>query len=318
LTSVWPRNRKLLVWLATLPALTATTAASAASPEVDSVGACPGREAVAAALAPVLPRGPLRPTLVAPRVVDLGDRFEVTAAGQRAEYLDPTRDCRERARVAAVFIALALDPPQLQSPPPAVQQPPAKVEVPSPPVTAPVEEPLAPAWVAAAAAARIDGASAGAGPAQTSLVAGAELRGAVGRGRWGVVAAAGAMAPVTARFGMVSVRQQRFPLRLGVTATTGGPGSFQLGGEVAVVVAPFTVRGEGLQGGTAALRLDIGARLAIALRSPAVAKRGIFFVEVHAEVFPRPYHLDVGPLGTVGTTSKLWVGAAIGAWFGGP
>src|SRR5215470_11477783 len=41
-----------------------------------------------------------------PEVNDLGDRFRVSAAGHVREYDDPTHDCAERARIAAVYVAL--------------------------------------------------------------------------------------------------------------------------------------------------------------------------------------------------------------------
>lgn len=319
-TVIRRRCFRRLMWLVALPSLAAPIPSLAASIEVEAAGRCPAQDAVAAALAPVLGREPARPLSAAPRVVDLGDRFEVTAAGQRGQYDDPARDCRERARIAAVFIALALNPPELQPSPPEPSAPtaPATAEVPLLRADVRGGEPAAPTWVAAGAAARLDGAAAGDDPAQTVLVGGGELRGAFGRRGWGVVATAGVLAPATARFGTIPVRQQRFPFSLGVTAIGAAPWGFQVAGDAAVVVAPFTVRGEGLQSGAAAWRVDVGARLALALRSPPLAKRSIFFLEVHAEAFPRPYHLDVGPVGTVGTTSKLWLGAAVGAWFGGP
>ena len=326
-TVIRRRCLRLLMCLATLPSVSAAAVATAAPAvgsegpaQVDAIGTCPGQEAVAAALEPVLRREPAPPLSVAPRVIDLGDRFEVVAAGQRAQYVDPARDCRERARTAAVFIALALNPPELPSPPPEPLAPraPATVEAAAPPSTVTGGEAAASTWMAAGAAARIDGAWAGDAPAQTILMVGGEIRGAVGRRGVALVATAGVLAPATARFEAVPVRQQRFPCSLGVTATGGTAGGFQVAGDAAVVLAPFTLHGEGLQPGAATLRLDVGARLALAVRSPPVAKRSIFFVEVHAEAFPRPYHLDVGPLGTIGTTSKLWLGAAVGAWFGGP
>jgi hypothetical protein len=44
------------------------------------------------------------------------------------------------------------------------------------------------------------------------------------------------------------------------------------------------------------------------------------FVDLHAEYFPRPYVIDVDPVGDIGTTGHLWVGASLGVGFetGGP
>src|SRR5216117_1300887 len=66
---------------------------------VQVVGACPARPALLQALAPALgpggqdaARGRGEPI----RVVDLGDRYEVAAAGQNRRYADADRDCDER------------------------------------------------------------------------------------------------------------------------------------------------------------------------------------------------------------------------------
>ena len=46
-------------------------------------------------------------------IVDLGVPYRIIAAGQVREYRDESRDCAYRARIAAVFVALAIDPAQL-------------------------------------------------------------------------------------------------------------------------------------------------------------------------------------------------------------
>jgi hypothetical protein len=43
-------------------------------------------------------------------LIDLGVPYRIVAAGQVREYRDETRDCAYRARIAAVFVALAIDP----------------------------------------------------------------------------------------------------------------------------------------------------------------------------------------------------------------
>ena len=46
-------------------------------------------------------------------IVDLGVPYRILAAGQVREYRDESRDCAYRARIAAVFVALAIDPAEL-------------------------------------------------------------------------------------------------------------------------------------------------------------------------------------------------------------
>jgi hypothetical protein len=48
-------------------------------------------------------------------VTDAGSRFTVRVRGRTREYLDAARDCKERTRTAAVFVALTLAPPEIDS-----------------------------------------------------------------------------------------------------------------------------------------------------------------------------------------------------------
>src|SRR5437660_611079 len=97
--------------LGPVAASTAATEAPGTGLVVEAAGQCPEREALLGALRPVLGEEALRSTSGVSRVSDLGDRFEVIALGQTRQYADPARDCAERARVAAVFITLAVNPP---------------------------------------------------------------------------------------------------------------------------------------------------------------------------------------------------------------
>ena len=82
-------------------------------PLVNVLGECPASSRLSLALAPVLRIAATSAPAVLPRVTDLGDRFEVAVAGQVGLYTDANRDCDERARIAAVFIALVLTPPMI-------------------------------------------------------------------------------------------------------------------------------------------------------------------------------------------------------------
>ena len=96
----------------------------------EQTSGCPTREAVAAALSPALAhiRPNLDPLPSDFRLADLGDAFEVTVGRQVQRYADAARDCAERARVAAVFVALAMNPPSLEPPRPAPPVPPPAVQ----------------------------------------------------------------------------------------------------------------------------------------------------------------------------------------------
>src|SRR5664279_1629553 len=113
---------------------------------------CPSREAIDAAVTALLGK-----TLVSSEdmklvdVMDLGERYVITVKGRTREYSDELRDCAKRARVAAVFVALTLAPPDIASteaPPQsefqAAEPPPAPPASPAPAATARARQPSPP------------------------------------------------------------------------------------------------------------------------------------------------------------------------------
>jgi hypothetical protein len=294
-------------------ALLALIAAAGAAPDgrvptvraalvVEAQGGCPSGEAVRAALLPALTEAPAAGGQ-APRVTDLGDRFQVDAAGQTGAFVDVARDCTERARVAAVFIALALSPPAAPERPEPLPTPPPPPRPPAPPQSV--------RWFEIAVEARLDGASLGA-PAKTTLAWGGEVRGALGRGAVGIAATAGLLAPTDDAFGSVGVRQQRFPFSLSLTLGRQTVHGLGFAADLGLAAVPFTLEGRGLSSVAPATRIDLGARLALALRLPALTGRLAPVLGLHAEYFPRPYQFSVDPLGDIGSSSGLWLGASLG------
>jgi len=269
---------------------------------VDTRGDCPSGPAVRAALLPVLGNVSV-PANAAPRVSDLGDRFEASAAGQTGLYVDAGRDCVERARVAAVFIALAVNPPTFRSPPP-------------PPAT---PRPVRRRWLQVGAAARMDGAVAGNSPARTVLSWGGELSLAGGYGLVGGTVGAGIAESSSAYFGRdavtIAVRALRFPFNAAVRLQGDLPGRFGWGTELGVALALVTFKSDDLQMMGSTLRLDAGLRAAFTVRLPVMAHHFAPFLGGHIEYFPKPYKLDVEPIGTVGASSRLWVGVTAGMLF---
>jgi hypothetical protein len=301
----------LLGLIAASASVTSPEAAGSAAPPpalvVEAQGNCPSGEAVRAALLPALVEAPAGSGRQPPRVSDLGDRFQVDAAGQTGAFVDVARDCTERARVAAVFIALALSPP-------------AAPERPAAPPPAPPPRPVAPQsprhWFEVAADVRLDGASVGA-PADTTLTWGGEIRGAFGRGAVGIAATAGVLAPTNDAFGSIDVREQRFPLSLSLTLSHDLSGGVRAAADLGLAIVPFTLQGQGLSTVAPTTRVDLGGRLALALRLPAMLGRVAPVVGLHADIFPRPYRFSVDPLGDIGSSSALWVGASLGLSYEG-
>ena len=271
-----------------------------ASP-ADDAAPCPTREAVAQALSltQAVPGG--LPEDV--RITDLGDGFDVAVGRQLQHYADPARDCVERARVAAVFVALVLYPPA----PPPRPAPPVVVAPPPPP---PPPPPRPASWVDAGLAARFDAAAGGGHSAMTGGAMGAEVRLAVGRHLLGGEATAGLLTASDSPLSDVRVRQQRFPCSLAATARLLTGSHVELAGAAGLSLTPFTLRGQGLATQLASTRLDTGVRVAFAARWTRHALAP--FAEVHLEWFPRTYAVWVMPLGDVGNTAPLQVGLSVG------
>jgi hypothetical protein len=280
------------------PAVSVSAAATPAA-------GCPTREAVAAALFPAVAnlrpgRDPLPPDF---RIVDLGDAFEITAGGQVQRYADAPRDCLARARVAAVFVALAVNPPSIQSPPPppvpAAQAPPTPVRERS--------------WLSVGLAARIDDALGGGSATAGGTTAGGELEVAVGRGAFGLVASAGLVTSTESTIDAVRVGQHRFPCSLSATVRRRATARLELRGELGASLTPFTLHGQGLETALPVTRFDAGARAAIELR--LLMRALVPFVSLHAEYFPRTYEISVAPLGDIGATAPFQIGLSLGAAF---
>ena len=333
----------LLTWAVTPP--DAQRDPSKTSPiAIATTSGCPGEAAVAAALVPLLKLDSVRSTDGPARVADLGDRFEVTAAGQVGVYTDAGRDCSERARVAAVFIALALNPPAFQPSPSRPATPPAPpkreekrdekredkrdekrderkeleesraapppiVEVPAPPT-----RPAVP-WARLAVGGRLEAApEAGDRPTMTGAF-GLDVEGAGGLNDFGVVIGAGVRAPTVTTFSSVPVREQRFPFGVAVVGRHQVANSLELAGQAGMALVLLRLRDQSPGGSSPTTRLDLGARAAMELRLPALSPRIAPFAGVSIEYFPRPYRYEVSPLGQIGTSAPVWLGVTLGLWF---
>ena len=275
----------------------------------EQTSGCPTRQAVAAALSPALAhiRPNLDPLPSDFRLADLGDAFEVTVGRQVQRYADAARDCAERARVAAVFVALAMNPPSLEPPRAPPPLPPPAVQ---PPPPAPEREM---SWLSVGVAARIDGAVGGGNDATSGVTAGGELDVAFGRGSFGIEAGAGLVTSTQNRIGSVQVTQQRFPCNLSVAFRRRAGAHLEMGAALGASLTPFTLHGQGLDMTLPVTRFDAGARFALELRvaRPALTP----YASLHVEYFPRTYEISVDPLGNIGTTAPLQIGLAVGVAF---
>ena len=257
-------------------------------------------------------------------LIDLGVPYRILAAGQVREYRDESRDCAYRARIAAVFVALAIDPAQLPAQLPT--QSPAQLPAPSPaqpamPTPAPRTTPLpqaAPPPVddLRSPRARLDlGATVtgGLGPEDRVGQIGVELRWSAGRRRFGPEAGVTALLPVDNTVGGVRLRQWRLPIDAGLRARIAGP-RFERYGELGVSAALLSERALDLAASRSQTGLELGVRLAVGVH--ASRARLAPFAALFGELVPVPPAIFALPAGNVGHTPLFWIGATAGASLG--
>ena len=222
--------------LVALVALTVATKSTPAAPveaprqggiAVEVVGACPDADAIQRALAGILSAEEAAGVSIA--VQDQGAHYRIVVRDAATTLDDPKRACAARARQAAVVVAT-----DLRSHPVVL----------GPPIWT-IEKGIV-----------FDVAPGTQGPAWAP---GAEIRGALGSGRWSLVGAAGARGPATLSFeGGWKAELLRFPLDLGARVTAYW-GRFRpwlvLGGSA----TPTALLGQDLVETDRQWRLDLGA-----------------------------------------------------------
>jgi hypothetical protein len=283
-------------------------------------GACPSAALLQQQLAPLLQRdvtlefGPAAEGAASGRVTveDYGESYAIDVDGRSREVDDPARDCLERARVAAVFIALnARNPPPQPEPVPEPEDPEPEDPEPEDP-----EEPdlppdpnrvqiIAALFGAASYATSLDGAAPGGGAAvwvgqrglrfgfSAALLASAELP--LGPNADGVRG---------------SVKLTRLPLALSASYLLEA-GPFAIGPVLGLGIDLLRLRGSGVIDPQTELRANPGALLGVDTLchfSPAL----LGVLRLSFSVFPRAYDLSVEPAGRLGTTPQLWLGAILG------
>ena len=320
------------------PAAPASAEAASADRLFAGTSQCPTPAAVRAEVESLVPRERLNARLRAAggsgapvEIADLGAPFRITAAGNAREYRDEARDCAHRARIAAIFVVLVVDPTAILKEP--LVTPPAPP--PSPPPAAAAPPPVGGQETIVAAAAPLApespgftrarvrlglGAAAEAGVASDARFGqlGAALRLEVGRGRLVLALGAAVLAPIDATLSGVRVRHARYPTDVSVRAR----GAIALGArryllpyaELGVAVALLRESALDLAARQEQSALELGARAAVGV-SVAGSSRLAMFLALHAEWVPSPPAIFALPRGVVGHTPTLWLGAVTGvAW----
>lgn len=234
-------------------------------------------------------------------VTDHGDDFTVELDSQRREFTDPGRDCRERARLIAVFVALNIE--TLEAPPE------APVAAEPQPSAAPERARLGLQLAATAAYASEAG----------HVAPGAALGLWIEFGAWRFAFDAGAQLGVSMALAsnteqdLGSAEVLRIPLSWSAAYLI-ELGPFAFGPALGLALDVLHLRGsEPLEPHTG-VRANLGLlaaadfRLRMASRVSAVLRIGFSF-------FPRTYDLAVNPLGPSGETPSFWLGANLAfAW----
>jgi hypothetical protein len=276
--------------------------------------ACPGRDLVVSELTPLLRGYALSDSADSfAEIEDLGDSYTMNVAGASREVRDPGRQCLERARVAAVFLALNLPSPSPSpspsppAPPKAAprQQSPDSSEPDVAPRAVPPRDPRAfevrPFALAESAW--------GAGVASTGVGLAASFR----RGSMAVTllgAATTSTTPYQNNGEPTHFELRRLPLAalLGWEASLGMLG---LGAETGLALDVLRFDGKAVPHAEQALRLNPGLRLNAVLRVRASRLLSAELMPIVAW-FPRTYLVRVEPATLLAETPRFWLGVSLG------
>jgi hypothetical protein len=286
---------------------------------VEADGECPSAKQLEDTLEPLL--GPGRVALdgesratdatlpVQARVSDRGERYLIEIRSLQRELEDRARDCVERARVAAVLIALNVGEAERKPPP---EPPPVeRVERVEPPPPA-IEEPAAPEPLAMGMQLL------GSGELATEIERGA-FGGSVGvwwsADGFGVALDAGLLSPVTLTLEPRGPTRGRAAL-MRVPFTLSGryliaAGAFALGPALGLSLDVLRVAGSGVEREQTAVRVSFGGFLALEAHAELGAQLEAV-LRLNLRAFPSAYRLAVPPEGALGETPQLWVGASLG------
>lgn len=266
---------------------------------------CPDAALVESQLEPLLPARTLVTEPVGDDVAevrDLGLRYEVLVAGEARVLEDPHRDCLERARAAALVIALGARRGAVQDRPTADELLPAQAAMP---------EEGAPKELDSAMRFQLLGLLEHA--TDVPVVPGASLGVALSSSSWRPALALGFLGPVTIDDPRGSGGGFRL-LRLPVTLTGSylrELGAFHLGPGLGVVLEGVRLQGVDTPEPTGGWRWNVGALASFVGHLSLGAGWGAF-LGVRGTVFARTYEAWVEPDRSLGSTPRWWLGSFLG------
>ena len=264
---------------------------------------CPNAELVRQQLVPLIDARPIEvvegdPALAVVR--DDGDRYSIVVGKAQRDVVDASRNCLERARVAAVFIAMNLPPVERA---PAVEEPEKQRAV-------------APAPLEPESSARfgIQGRfEASLTPEYGALSLGVSAGPSLALGPWELALLLGFSGPTTlSELGSndaESVELLRIPARL-MLAYLWTAGALELGPELGALAGVVRIRGDQVPQPETSVRFEGGAAAGAVLRW---RPREHFAVGAQVNFLFSPYRYDllVGPTRKLGQTPATWLNAGI-------
>jgi hypothetical protein len=288
-----------------LPGLAAASQARASErPALNLVvsSQCPSAELIESELAPLLgePARALDPS-VTTEVVDSGDTYRIRVGSAERVVSDARRDCEERAKVSAVFIALNL-PMRAPEPPPSPTRP-----RPSPPPALPAAR-SGPTQLALQLTGAVEHAPGSSGSGKGVYI-GASLR----RGPVELTLSSGVFAPlrvVAAEGEAVSYELWRIPSALTLGFNAKGR-LLTFGVAAGLVLDLMRFQGVDIPDPDSGLRVNPGLLLALPLRLSASRHVAAVLMPT-LSLFPRTYLVRLEPTRQLDETPRLWLGVRIG------
>jgi hypothetical protein len=267
----------------------------------DSTGDCPRGAEVDVALGQLLSGKSDRASSAAVTVRDLGTSWSVYVADRSATYSDPDRNCLERTRIAAVFAALVLEPPDMGevSSAPSIRESTSPPQPRSPRV---YRLDLAPEFVVAP----------GVGERSSALSWGGSLRWLASGERFGLTAGLEASYPAVAKVKEYEVSLARISLDTSASLSWRW-GAAELGIELGPYGALLLAQGRGLNSSASSTHIDAGGRLGFRIQT--IGRRVSPFLAFQGEIGVRHFSLMVDPIGNVGTAPRIWLGLLAGGSF---
>ncbi len=256
---------------------------------------CPSPAAVEAELRIIFPSVRLAPGGLRVELSNAESSYRVIAGSTERSFADAAAHCDERARKAAVFVALVLAPPRVNTPPPKIR---FETDVRFPSLQLELSGLLESAPGAGKSA---------------PIGGGAEARLYFGARYVGASVGISALSRTTLNFASARAQLWRVPVDASLRGTF-RRGRFAGSLEIGLQLTAQITDGLDVAPSAHETRLEVGVRFA--LRAEYWAWRRIApFVALQGEWVPLPSNLVLPPAQIVGTTPSFWLGAAAGFSF---